>query len=280
MCQFRLDQPIPRRSHQLDQLHSVTLSDKTDNVWHIIQADYFHRWDRRMDRIQQGTPLVTPLTSTSNYMKWYRRITRRWIGRSSASLGQVVDMIEQLHISSSTPPPNFTFAGVHQATTDILEVLREHDRTLLQQISQPAPPSQTFVQPPLEEVEKGGSRAGRRRIGLAANRTTLCYDEPSSSSNHGTQSSTPAPTGPPPSQPPQQHFPPASISVFRAPARPASVTLEALLRFAPPPQRHQRVPRKHQGGACRVHASTWMAPSLMAPPSQHLKKGSCHRGAT
>ncbi|MED6218899.1 hypothetical protein PIB30_030910 [Stylosanthes scabra] len=47
-------------------------------------------------------------------MKWYRRNTRRWIGRSSTSLGQVVDMVEQLHISSSAPPPNFTLANVHQ----------------------------------------------------------------------------------------------------------------------------------------------------------------------
>ncbi|MED6170888.1 hypothetical protein PIB30_035465 [Stylosanthes scabra] len=109
----------------------------------------------RRERIQIGTPLEAPLTSTSEYMKWYRRNTRRWIGRSSASLGQVVDMVEQLHISSSAPPPNFTLAN---------------------------------------------------RTGLAANRTRLRDDEPSSSSSHGTQSSTPAPTGPPPHQP-QQHFP-------------------------------------------------------------------------
>ncbi|MED6203657.1 hypothetical protein PIB30_001355 [Stylosanthes scabra] len=150
-------------------------------------------------------------------MKWYRRNTRRWIGRSSASLGQVVDMVEQLHISSSAPPPNFTLANVHQATTAILDAFGEHDRTLLQQISQPAPPSQTLVQPlmrmhlgayqpPPEEDDLGGSRARRRRTGLTANRTRLCDNEPSSSSRHGTQSSTPAPTGPSPHLP-QQHFP-------------------------------------------------------------------------
>ncbi|MED6185665.1 hypothetical protein PIB30_059254 [Stylosanthes scabra] len=33
------------------------------------------------------------------------------------------------------------------------------------------------------------------------------------------------------------------------------------------------------GGACRVPASTWMAPSPIAPPSQHLKKRRCHRVA-
>ncbi|MED6182195.1 hypothetical protein PIB30_026310 [Stylosanthes scabra] len=99
---------------------------------------------------------------TLEYMKWYSRNTRRWIGRSSASLGQVVDIVEQLHISSSAPPPNFTLASVHQATTAILNAFGEHDRTLLQQISQPAPPSQTLVQLPPEEVEQGGSRARRR----------------------------------------------------------------------------------------------------------------------
>ncbi|MED6157688.1 hypothetical protein PIB30_025632 [Stylosanthes scabra] len=159
-----------------------------------------------MERIQIGTPLEAPLTSTSKYMRWYRRNTRRWIGRSLASLGQVVDMVEQLHISSSAPPPNFTLANVHQATTAILDVFGEDDRTLLQQISQPAPPSQTLVQPPPEEDDEGGRRARRWRTGLAANRTRLRDDELSSSSSHGTQSSTPAPTDPPP-HPPQQHFP-------------------------------------------------------------------------
>ncbi|MED6217846.1 hypothetical protein PIB30_021323 [Stylosanthes scabra] len=135
---------------------------ETNDIWHVIHMDYINRWDTRRDRIQQGRPLVSPLTSTSDYMKWYRRITRRWIGRSSATLGRV--------------------------------------------ISQPAPPSQTLVQPPPEEVEQGGGRARRRRTGLAANCTRLHDDEPSSSSSHGTQSSTLASTGPPP-QPPQQHFP-------------------------------------------------------------------------
>ncbi|MED6218021.1 hypothetical protein PIB30_023108 [Stylosanthes scabra] len=92
------------------------------------------------------------------------------------------------------------------ATTAILDAFGEDDRTLLQQISQPAPPSQTLVQPPPEEDDEGGRRARRRRTELAANRTRLRDDEPSSSSSHGTQSSTPAPKGPAP-HPPQQHFP-------------------------------------------------------------------------
>ncbi|MED6200533.1 hypothetical protein PIB30_086066 [Stylosanthes scabra] len=168
--------------------------------------DHSGKFMHLMGCIQQATPLVAPLTSTSDYMKWYRRITRRWIGRSSATLGQVVDMVEQLHISSSAPSPNYIFASVHHATTDILEALGEHDNILDQQISQPAPPSQTLVQPPPEEVEQGSGRARRRRTGLAANRSRLRDDNPSSSSSHGTQSSTLAPTGSPP-QPPQQHFP-------------------------------------------------------------------------
>ncbi|MED6182784.1 hypothetical protein PIB30_031888 [Stylosanthes scabra] len=162
MCQFRFNQPIPGRAHQPDQLHSVTLSGRTDEVWHVTHAAYIHRWDTRRERIQIGTPLEASLTSASEYMKWYRRNTRR--GRSSASLGQVT-------------------------TTAILGAFGEHDRTLLQQISQSAQPSHTLVQSPPEEVELGGSRARRRRTGLAANRTRLRDDEPSSSSNHGTQSS-------------------------------------------------------------------------------------------
>ncbi|MED6195584.1 hypothetical protein PIB30_039279 [Stylosanthes scabra] len=129
-----------------------------------------------------------------------RKTTR---GASYIHIGihEVVDMVEQLHISSSAPPPDFTLANVHQAIAAILDAFGEHDRTLLQQISQPAPPSQTLVQPPPEEDDEGGRRARRRRTGLVANRTRLRDDEPSFSSSHGTQSSTPAPTGPAPHPP-------------------------------------------------------------------------------
>ncbi|MED6169018.1 hypothetical protein PIB30_017384 [Stylosanthes scabra] len=139
----------------------------------------------------------------------------------------------------------------------------EHDRTLLQQISQPVPPSKTWVRPPPEEVEQGGSRAHRQRTGLAANRTRLRDDEQSSSSSHGTQSSTPAPTGPP-SQPPQQHFPqhpfpypgyivypipPPHTEAAESPMCPAFATLEALLRFAD-----------------EFHVSIKEAPAVFTPP--------------
>ncbi|MED6127719.1 hypothetical protein PIB30_090798 [Stylosanthes scabra] len=63
------------------------------------------------------------------------------IGRPTTTLGRVVDMVEQLHISSGAPPTDFTLASVHQATIDILEALGEHDRTLHHQFIQPAPPS-------------------------------------------------------------------------------------------------------------------------------------------
>ncbi|MED6122833.1 hypothetical protein PIB30_043585 [Stylosanthes scabra] len=134
-------------------------------------------------------------------MKWYRDITKRWIGRSSSTLGRVVDLVEQLHISSSAPLAGFTFDSVHNATTDILELLGEHDHTLLHQLSQPAPPIQALVEPPLDEAEQGGGRARRRRTGLAATRTRLHDDEPSSSPSQATQSSTPAQSVPQPPPP-------------------------------------------------------------------------------
>ncbi|MED6211255.1 hypothetical protein PIB30_071934 [Stylosanthes scabra] len=221
----------------------------TDEVWHVTHAAYIHKLDTRRERIQIGTPLEAPLISTSEYMKWYRRNAQRWIGRSSASLGQVVDIVEQLHISSSAPPPNFTLDSVHQATTAILEAFGEHDHTLLQQISQSTPPSQTLVQPPPEEVEQGGSRARRRRIELAANRTRLCDDESSSSSSHGTQSSTPAPTA-------GRHIRPSSISH----------SIHSRIHGST-----NAVHACHVGGVCFVLASTWMTPSPAVLPSQHLK---------
>ncbi|MED6193397.1 hypothetical protein PIB30_018926 [Stylosanthes scabra] len=75
MRQFGLDQPIPDRSHQPDHLHSITRSGRTDDVWHVIHADDIQRWDERRDRIPEERPLATPLTSSSQYMKWYRDFT-------------------------------------------------------------------------------------------------------------------------------------------------------------------------------------------------------------
>ncbi|MED6222003.1 hypothetical protein PIB30_060247 [Stylosanthes scabra] len=236
MRQFGLDQPIPGRPHQPDELHSVTLSGRTDEKWPVIHETHIQRWDTRKERIQQGRPLVVPLTATSSYMKWYMDITRRWIGRSSSTLGRVVDLVEQLHISSSAPPDGFTFDSVRHVTTDILELLGEHDRTQLHQLSQPAPPTQTFVEPPPDEAEQGGNRARRRRTGLAATRTRLRDDEPSSSSSQATPSSTSAQSIPPP-PPPQIPYQYPGYVVYPIPPSHigAAGTSTASTTMPPPP---------------------------------------------
>ncbi|MED6220042.1 hypothetical protein PIB30_041298 [Stylosanthes scabra] len=105
MRQFGLDQSIPARPHQPDHLHSVTLFGKTEDIWLVTHRDIL------------------------------RRITRKWIGQSSATLGHVVDLVEQLQLSSDAPPPGFTLDSVHHATTKILAALGEHDRAIHHQFS-------------------------------------------------------------------------------------------------------------------------------------------------
>ncbi|MED6171693.1 hypothetical protein PIB30_043116 [Stylosanthes scabra] len=167
----------------------------------LLDFDEIHKWKMPEERIQQGTPLEAPLASTSEYT------TRTWIGRSSSTLGRVVDLVEQLHISSGTPSPDFTPGSVHLATTEILAALREHIRTLRHQFSQPASPAKPLVPPPPEEDEQDGCQARRRRrTRLAATRTRLSDDELSSSSSQTSQSSSPTPSLPQP-HPPQQQFP-------------------------------------------------------------------------
>ncbi|MED6184521.1 hypothetical protein PIB30_048232 [Stylosanthes scabra] len=56
-------------------------------------------------------------------------------------LHAVVDLVEQLHILSSAPPLGFILDSVPHTTTDNLETLEEHNRTLHHQFSQPVPPT-------------------------------------------------------------------------------------------------------------------------------------------
>ncbi|MED6201653.1 hypothetical protein PIB30_097144 [Stylosanthes scabra] len=100
MRQFGLNQPIPGRAHQPDQLHSMTLSGRTDEVWHVTHAAYIHRWDMRRERIQIGTPLEAPLTSTSEYMKW-------WIWLSNCTSLRVLLRLTLYLLMYIRPPPLF-----------------------------------------------------------------------------------------------------------------------------------------------------------------------------
>ena len=93
MRQFGLDQPIPMSPHQPDHLHSITLAGRNDYNWPHVHKDYIAMWENRIEQCVIGRPLNRPLIPRSEYMRWYKTITRRWISPTSTNLGVVVSSI-------------------------------------------------------------------------------------------------------------------------------------------------------------------------------------------
>nr|KYP65204.1 Serine/threonine protein phosphatase 7 long form isogeny [Cajanus cajan] len=94
MRQFGMVQHIPRPPRQPDNLHDLTLRGKDDIDWRVQHAVFLHEWETRLDRVwTQEACTTTRLSSNSEYMVWYKRHTRRWIGLITAKHGYVVSNI-------------------------------------------------------------------------------------------------------------------------------------------------------------------------------------------
>nr|KYP38834.1 Serine/threonine protein phosphatase 7 long form isogeny [Cajanus cajan] len=94
MRQFGMVQHIPRPPRQPDNLHDLTLRGKDDIDWRVQHAIFVHEWETRLDCIwTQDSCTTTHLSSNSEYMVWYKRHTRRWIGHITAKQGYVVSHI-------------------------------------------------------------------------------------------------------------------------------------------------------------------------------------------
>jgi Plant mobile domain len=90
--QFGMDQPRPDPPMDLDyyNVHGITLKGRIDNEWEVEHRYWLSQWDIRYQTVS-GLPLRDePLHRNSEYMQWYRSVTRRWIDPRSASSGYVV----------------------------------------------------------------------------------------------------------------------------------------------------------------------------------------------
>ena len=90
MRQFGLNQPIPRAPDHPDYMHTISLKGRYDEYWPRVHRQYIAIWDSRQDHIITGEPLTQPLGVHSEYIRWYKRVTRRWITPIAASIGLVV----------------------------------------------------------------------------------------------------------------------------------------------------------------------------------------------
>ncbi|XP_050233633.1 protein MAINTENANCE OF MERISTEMS-like [Mercurialis annua] len=96
--QFGLQQPIPLQPRQDHVLHSYTMRG-SDN-WRQTHAFYIDLWDHRLDHVVDGPPFQGPPPYHSEYMEWFRRVTRRWITPQGAREIAQADAMETMHMEA------------------------------------------------------------------------------------------------------------------------------------------------------------------------------------
>jgi Plant mobile domain len=85
MRQFGFDQPIPAAPVDIDWEHTQELKGKMEIGWESEQARYIRVWENSQARVCVAPFLYVPLTlQTSEYLKWYWKVTRRWISPENA----------------------------------------------------------------------------------------------------------------------------------------------------------------------------------------------------
>ena len=88
--QFGMQQPIPTAAVDLAACHTIQLRGKQEKDWMYEHRGFIESWNGRMNAIAQAPLSRNPISRTSQYMRWYWRITRRWIHPASGAQGFVV----------------------------------------------------------------------------------------------------------------------------------------------------------------------------------------------
>ena len=87
--QFGCVQSIPHAPLRFDELHTFTLRDHDIN-WAEKHGQWIELWGRRAHNVVIGDPSDGSIHYHSQYLEWYRSVTRRWISPISARLGVAV----------------------------------------------------------------------------------------------------------------------------------------------------------------------------------------------
>ena len=90
--QFGFIQPIPHPPFRFDELHETTLRDHDTN-WEEKHAQWIEHWGRRAHNVMVGEVSHGFIHYHSQYLEWYRSVTRRWISPMSARLGVAVRIL-------------------------------------------------------------------------------------------------------------------------------------------------------------------------------------------
>lgn len=190
--QFGLRQGIPVACNTRPDLHSIDLRGRHAKDWAVVHKDFISLWERRRDttNIAASPPAQGQMDYHDPYMRWYRRITRRFISRTGALHEILSQSLERIcHLSA--PDSN-----VYSIAANALKVIDEEHRLISPSdgaaAANPEVPPPT-VDPPSPSVEPRPpptGRKGRRRRG--AHRSILSIAS-SSSQTLPTQSHEPTP---------------------------------------------------------------------------------------
>ena len=89
--QFGMQQHIPCPPFQDDRLHDISLKGKESWDWSDVHRKFLQIWNERLNYVFTAEVSDNPiLSSNSEYMVWYKKHTRRWIGRENAKKGYAV----------------------------------------------------------------------------------------------------------------------------------------------------------------------------------------------
>jgi len=88
--QFGMMQPIPDPPVDLQHLHNMQLKGKTEKNWIREHAYFINLWTNWADRCISIIATTQTLGRNSEYMRWFWRVTRRWIHITSGAPGFVV----------------------------------------------------------------------------------------------------------------------------------------------------------------------------------------------
>ncbi|KAF7833529.1 serine/threonine-protein phosphatase 7 long form-like protein [Senna tora] len=167
--QFGLCQPIPRHPFQPPHLHDVSLRGRHDVNWQQEHRQYISLWQNRRNQVIKGELFNGHLNANSEYMRWYWRVTRRWISPVGAVPAVVVHSVEMMH-TWSTPQGrhSFSFDNLQKSCREILGALDEHDR-ISTCWSEPAPPAEDIPGPSGDDYQRHGQQK-QKGHGVAAKR--------------------------------------------------------------------------------------------------------------
>jgi hypothetical protein len=79
-----MQQHIPSDVNTDDNLHSIELRGQVQKNWEHSHAPHIKLWQNRREHIANADPQVGLMDDNDEYMKWYRRITCRFISPMGA----------------------------------------------------------------------------------------------------------------------------------------------------------------------------------------------------